>query len=598
MRAQHDARVLLRDQRRRALVKGGVSFVAQPPMSLAAATQLVSKRADLGKNPSKARGVGQNTLMDTWAASGGALGSFMTAVNASMAGHGAVVNKFMGLNNGELPQSSWHTDLTLGWGANEPTHRLVANYNDGEGGIGIAFRWKAAPTVVVVVRTPPGCAPALLRSLMTNPEVEHAHFGSGRINVSFIYDVRVRDGGSIVGLTAPQIAAAAVTHVPLNFGALFVFDYDDFKGAWRKGGIGGGSVRRLAVAAIAGPKQGGRGSRRKVPLKVARERAAAMTDKEQRAMALPGQQVHIQRLLWDVEENRLCTAAHMRECQDDKDDEGEFLVIEGGGAAAKGASPAPARPNSAPTRPHSPTANADAPMQRGAEARPRAASHILGRPGPGEPSGFPVVPGRAEGVARRPALPLRAGAHRCVVPYPPLPLLSIFAAATVYVDERTRVLCRATDPGAVLATAGAEAATAQSKSQAKKGTYFGTAATTRGTASRILGRPGPGEPSGFLVVPGRAEGVACGAAHALRASTSAPLLAPPHPRSPTPPARSPPFASRATPLRPSLSLSSLPPRSQQVHAPRLRLHGRGARLLHPGVPRARRRPPEGRGRRR
>ena len=32
-----------------------------------------------------------------------------------------------------------------------------------------------------------------------------------------------------------------------------------------------------------------------------------------------------------------------------------------------------------------------------------AASHILGRPGPGEPSGFLVAPGRAEGVAR-PAL--------------------------------------------------------------------------------------------------------------------------------------------------------------------------------------------------
>ena len=32
-----------------------------------------------------------------------------------------------------------------------------------------------------------------------------------------------------------------------------------------------------------------------------------------------------------------------------------------------------------------------------------AASHILGRPGPGEPSGFLVVPGGAEGV-RNPAL--------------------------------------------------------------------------------------------------------------------------------------------------------------------------------------------------
>ena len=84
-------------------------------------------------------------------------------------------------------------------------------------------------------------------------------------------------------------------------------------------------------------------------------------------------------------------------------------------------------------------------------------------------------------------------------------------------------------------------------------------------ASHILGRPGPGEPSGFLVVPGQAEGVACGAAHALRASTSAPLLAPPHPRSPTPPARSPPFASRAPLLTPlPLSLSS--PISQPTSA--------------------------------
>ena len=36
-------------------------------------------------------------------------------------------------------------------------------------------------------------------------------------------------------------------------------------------------------------------------------------------------------------------------------------------------------------------------------ANARAASHILGRPGPGEPSGFLVVPGRAEGVAEREA---------------------------------------------------------------------------------------------------------------------------------------------------------------------------------------------------
>ena len=49
--------------------------------------------------------------------------------------------------------------------------------------------------------------------------------------------------------------------------------------------------------------------------------------------------------------------------------------------AAGGASAAPARPSSPSPRPHAPPA------------------HILGRPGPGEPSGFLVVPGRSEGVA-------------------------------------------------------------------------------------------------------------------------------------------------------------------------------------------------------
>ena len=50
--------------------------------------------------------------------------------------------------------------------------------------------------------------------------------------------------------------------------------------------------------------------------------------------------------------------------------------------AAGGASAAPARTSSPSPRPRAPP------------------SHILGRPGPGEPSGFLVVPGRAEGVAR------------------------------------------------------------------------------------------------------------------------------------------------------------------------------------------------------
>ena len=65
-------------------------------------------------------------------------------------------------------------------------------------------------------------------------------------------------------------------------------------------------------------------------------------------------------------------------------------------------------------------------------------------------------------------------------------------------------------------------------------------------ASHILGRPGPGEPSGFLVVPGRAEGVARAAAgDARRVRTSSPS---PRPRSPTPP-RPAPSPAHANPWR-------------------------------------------------
>ena len=71
-----------------------------------------------------------------------------------------------------------------------------------------------------------------------------------------------------------------------------------------------------------------------------------------------------------------------------------------------------------------------------------------------------------------------------------------------------------------------------------------SAANNRVPPSHILGRPGPGEPSGFLVVPGRAEGVAEGEAEGAGARRKSPsalglaraALAPPSPAlTPSPP---------------------------------------------------------------
>ena len=71
------------------------------------------------------------------------------------------------------------------------------------------------------------------------------------------------------------------------------------------------------------------------------------------------------------------------------------------------------------------------------------------------------------------------------------------------------------DAGAVVATAGAEADTAQYERQAKKGTYFDTAPQTQAPPRTSTTGPGPGEPSGRHVVPGRPKGSALVAWYAL-----------------------------------------------------------------------------------
>jgi len=76
-----------------------------------------------------------------------------------------------------------------------------------------------------------------------------------------------------------------------------------------------------------------------------------------------------------------------------------------------------------------------------------------------------------------------------------------------------------------------EAAEAKAK-ETTAGKAAGGAYSRRATAraaSHILGRPGPGEPSGFLVVPGRAEGVRGPAAWSRRSATNNLSLSHPSP---------------------------------------------------------------------
>ena len=270
-----------------------VSFITQPPMSPAAAAEVVAQRPRMGNNYSKSRGVFQNSLIDEWSKLDSDLGHLVQEIELRMQELDDA-NKFGGFNEGiptdDAPPSIFHHDKSLEL-KKKPKSRIVFNFNSGHAGggageadkaygVGLTFRITELPEIQYHVTTPHGCALVFNRRLAECVHVEHAHGGSGDPNLSLIYDVR----GDVNAATPEEIAASAVLQLPLNFLELCGGEWDQgiFQGKdqLRKGGIGGGSQRRMAVGLVAGPPTGGRGSRRAVPLRKARARVAAMSEEE------------------------------------------------------------------------------------------------------------------------------------------------------------------------------------------------------------------------------------------------------------------------------------------------------------------------------
>ena len=171
----------------------------------------------------------------------------------------------------------WHTDKLVSKTADA---RVVLHYG---GDVGTSFRLVHRPGVVVTVSAEPGTALVIDHVLTLNPDVEHAHHpgDGGKPSLPIIIDIRKNDVGP-ESLTEQELDAAAAAHAahPVNFNT-FVFDFGDFLGPWRKGGVGGGSRQRVGVSALAGPREGGRGTKRKLlPLREAREQAYAMSEQE------------------------------------------------------------------------------------------------------------------------------------------------------------------------------------------------------------------------------------------------------------------------------------------------------------------------------
>ena len=119
------------------------------------------------------------------------------------------------------------------------------------------------------VLTPIGSMQIVSRALLCSPEIEHRHSndGSGATNVTVIYDIHAY-GGAVESSSAEDIQAASAAQPKLNFREFTLEDHTGSVFRWgHPRAISRGSVWRLAVSSVAGPKTGGRGSRRAVRAK-------------------------------------------------------------------------------------------------------------------------------------------------------------------------------------------------------------------------------------------------------------------------------------------------------------------------------------------
>jgi hypothetical protein len=146
-----------------------------------------------------------------------------------------------------------------------PDLRVIANYGGG-GTACISFRWKGDCNSDnwIHVFYLPGTMVAIAKALLTNPEIEHRHTPSDRVNVSLIYGVAAK--GDIAPATEQQIQDAQAAQPDVRFDEMFEFDMAEFQGKHGSGYFGSGSKTRNAVSVLSGMQAGGYGTKRPVPL--------------------------------------------------------------------------------------------------------------------------------------------------------------------------------------------------------------------------------------------------------------------------------------------------------------------------------------------
>ena len=240
---------------------------------------MMERKADAGYQKRLNRATFQGPTLSGYTREGIPAGDYVSALRAWGAGDdGRVKNEFVNLNRGLGGPKLWHKD--------NPTEgtliRMLCYLQqmDMEASLGVRYDEE----LQIFIRVPRGCALACTRYLLES--LEHAHGANGAcISICLEVDRPLPAPSSAAEIAAasaaqPELALEEHLGAPSNeaFKAMF-------EGACRKGGHGGGSVRRNAVSAVAGPKLG-RGQHRPYgTMKAARAAVAAMSEAEQAAMA-------------------------------------------------------------------------------------------------------------------------------------------------------------------------------------------------------------------------------------------------------------------------------------------------------------------------
>jgi hypothetical protein len=234
-------------------------ILTMPVMTKEAFELLMEAKELAGHQSEKDRGTLQSTTIDMIRDGDDELAAWLTAVCQPLPkAECSKINCFLNINSGRKSGKGWHSD-------NPTEGTKVTGENSGRF-IGYIMQDGARGSLSVrcgeheyEIEVPPGCMLYATNELLTSQKAcEHRHGAQG-LSVSFVIEVACAQMPLAATSTAIAAAAAARARIHLNFAAHLEpwMPETFFLGAKLKYGfVGGGSVRRCAMAWYRGLKMG------------------------------------------------------------------------------------------------------------------------------------------------------------------------------------------------------------------------------------------------------------------------------------------------------------------------------------------------------